>query len=112
LAVRKDGLDERTRSPTGWTSVEDYIVALARRRTERHKRERRRQTRMDPDDPRITLGTVPFLVMMAAFAVLVVAIATLAWPVHEQPPRKAVEHELGTAPPGWMEEAEEEMKNS
>ena len=110
--MKKDGLDERAGARSGWTSVEDYIVALARRRTERRKRERRRPTRMDPDDPRITLGTVPFLLMMAAFAVLFVAIAMLAWPVHEVPRKKPVAHELGTAPPGWLEEAEQEMKNS
>ena len=107
--MKKDGLDERARSRTGWTSVEDYFVALARRRTARHKREGRPRSRMDPDGPSPTLGTIPFVVMMVCFALLFVAIASLAWPIHEQPPKRAVEHELGTAAPGWMEEAEREM---
>ena len=107
--MKKDGLDEPTRADAGWTRVEDYIVALARRRTARHKREGRPRSRMDPAGPSPTLGTIPFLVMMAAFALLFVAIAMLAWPVHDQPKPRKAERELGTAPPGWLEEAEREM---
>jgi hypothetical protein len=111
-AVKKDGLDERTTTRSSWTSVDDYFVALARRRTARRKREGRPHSRMDGDGPTPTLGTVPFIVMMAAFALLVVAIASLAWPIHDEPrPRKA-EKELGTAPPGWLEEAEREMNEA
>jgi len=107
--VKKDGLDERTRSKGSWTGVENYLVALARRRTARHKREGRPHSRMDPDEPRNTVGTIPFIIMMGAFLLLFVAIASLAWPNHEeQKPRKA-EREIGTAPAGWMEEAEQEM---
>ncbi|HVH37350.1 MAG TPA: hypothetical protein VM757_02035 [Sphingomicrobium sp.] len=107
--VKKDGLDERTESRSGWTGVESYLVALARRRTARHRREGRPHSRMDGAGPTPTIGTVPFLIMMASFALLIIAIATLAWPVHEQPrPRKA-DPQLGTAAPGWMEEAEKEM---
>ena len=107
--MKKDGLDEPTRADAGWTRVEDYIVALARRRTARHKREGRPRGRMDGDGPTPTLGTVPFIVMMAAFALLIVAIAGLAWPIHEQPQRQRAEKELGTAAPGWLEDAEQEM---
>jgi hypothetical protein len=107
--VKKDGLDEPTAKTSGWTRVEDYIVALARRRTARHQREGRSIGRMDPKTQQPTLGTIPFLVMMAAFAVLFVAIAILAWPVHEQPRPPKAEREAGTAPPGWLENAEQEM---
>ena len=110
--MKKDGLDERTRSASGWTSVENYVVALARRRSARRRRETGKPPVTGPGDPHVTLGTMPFLAMMAALALLVVAIASLAWPVHEQPRQRAAEKELGTAPPGWMEEAEKEMNKS
>lgn len=106
--MKKDGLDEKTTAGHGWTGVESYLVALARRRTARHKREGRPRG-MDGESPQPTLGTVPFLVMMAAFALLFVAIATLAWPVHEQQKPRPAERESGTAPPGWLEDAEKEM---
>jgi hypothetical protein len=107
--VKKDGIDERTKSAGGWTGVENYVVALARRRTARHKREGRPGSRMDPDEPRNTVGTIPFLIMMGAFLLLFVAIASLAWPSREEPKPKEAEQELGTAPAGWLEEAEQEM---
>ena len=107
--MKKDGLNERTKSTDGWTGVENYLVALARRRTARHMREGRPSGRMDPDEPRNTVGTIPFIVMMAAFLLLFVAIASLAWPRHEEPRRQVEVHEVGTAPAGWLEEAEQEM---
>ena len=110
--MKKDGLDEPTRADAGWTRIEDYFVALARRRTARHKREGRPHGRMDGDGPTPTLGTIPFIVMMAAFALLFVAIASLAWPIHDQPRPRKGERELGTAPPGWLEEAEQEMNRA
>ena len=110
--MKKDGLDERTARTGGWTRVEDYIVALARRRTARHQREGRPIGRLDPEAPQPTLGAIPFLVMMAAFAVLIVGIAILAWPVHEQPKPTRSDREAGTAPPGWLENAEQEMNRS
>ena len=110
--MKKDGLDEPTRADAGWTRFEDYIVALARRRTARHKREGRPYGRMDCDGPAPTLGTIPFLVMMAAFALLAVAIAALAWPVHHEPKPRKAEKILGTAAPGWLEEAEREMNQA
>ena len=108
--MKKDGLDERTES-RGWTSVEGYLVALARRRTERHKREGRPPRRMDANVP-ATIGTIPFIVFMMALALLVVAIASLAWPSGEQPRPRPVTQEIGTAPPGWLQEAEKEMNQT
>ena len=110
--MKKDGLDERTRSRGGWTGVEDYLVALARRRTARHKREGRPRGRMDPDEPGKLVGTIPFIIMMAGFLLLFIAIASLAWPSHEKPEAKKAEREIGTAQPGWLEEAEREMNKS
>ncbi|HEX6218829.1 MAG TPA: hypothetical protein VFZ35_06105 [Sphingomicrobium sp.] len=110
--MKKDGLDERTTAGRGWTGVESYLVALARRRTARHKREGRPRGRMDGEGPQPTLGTIPFLVMMAAFALLFIAIATLAWPVHEKAKPREAEREIGTAQPGWLDEAEQEMNRN
>ena len=107
--MKKDGLDERTKPAGGWTGVENYLVALARRRTARHKREGRPGSRMDPDEPRNIVGTIPFIIMMGAFLLLFVAIASLAWPSHERSAAKKAEREIGTAPPGWLEKAEQEM---
>ena len=112
--MKKDGLDEKSRARDGgWTSVEHYFVALARRRTARHKREGRYGSgRMDVDGPTPTLGTIPFIVIMAAFALLVVAIASLAWPRHEQARPQQPPAEVGHAAPGWYERAEAEMKRA
>ena len=107
--MKKDGLDEKTGAKGGWTGVENYLVALARRRTARHKREGRPHARMDEDGPTPTLGTIPFIIIMVAFAVLVVAIASLAWPRHEEVKPKKPQGEVGYAPPGWFESAEKEM---
>ena len=107
--MKKDGLDERTRSGSGWTGVENYLVAFARRRTARHQREGHPHSRIDGAGPTPTVGTIPFIVMMASYVLLIIAIAALAWPVREQPKPRKAESQLGTAAPGWMEEAEKEM---
>jgi hypothetical protein len=49
---------------------------------------------------------------MAAFAVLVVAIASLAWPRHEEAKPRKPQAEVGYAAPGWFERAEEEMNRT
>ena len=104
--MKKDGLDERrTGGKTGWTRVDDYVVALARRRTARQQRESRRGGRFEMDVPRPTIGMVPFLIMMAAFALLAVAIAAMAWPRQHADRPKPTARVLGTAPPGWIDRA-------
>lgn len=109
VGVKKDGLDERTRSGSGWTGVENYLVALARRRTARHQREGRPHRRTDGAGPAPTMGALPFLVMMASFILLTIAIAALAWPVRDAAPPRKAEPQRGTAAPGWLEEAEKDM---
>ncbi len=58
------------------------------------------------------LSTLPFLALIAGLAVLSVAIAIAAWPVH--PPVaaqvKPAPRELGTAPRGWFQEAQKEFR--
>ncbi len=94
-----------------WTRPEDYFTAMARRRTERKKREPK-LSRTQPEAPRLLLSTLPFLALIAALAVLAVAIIITAWPGNHAPfkPRPAA-HQQGYAPKGWFEEAKREMRH-
>lgn len=92
-----------------WTRVDQYFAALARRRTARRARDKRRP-RSEPDDPRFSLSTLPFLVLFAALAVIATVIIVSAWPGAQPPPRaRPLAHELGWAPKGWYQEAGREM---
>lgn len=93
-----------------WTRVDQYFTALARRRTARRARDKI-GPRTEPDDPRFSLSTLPFLVLFAALAIIAVIIMISAWPGAQPPPRpKTVPpHEQGWAPKGWYQEAEKEM---
>jgi len=89
--------------PTGaWTRVEDYLGALARRRAARRRHEPGPRTQ--PEDPKLSLSTLPFLALLIALAVLTVGIAVAAWPGRShEPPRAEPAREIGTAPPGWLD---------
>jgi hypothetical protein len=92
-----------------WTRADDYIGALARRRTARRSRDGGPRTQ--PEAPRLLLSTIPFLALIAALAILAVAIMVVAWPgVQPQQTRRAVEREQGVAPKGWFQEAEKEFR--
>ena len=92
-----------------WTRPEDYLGALARRRTARKGREPKSRT--EPETPRLLLSTLPFLALLVAMAVLTVAIVVIAWPGSQPQPRpKLVQHEDGVAPKGWFQEAEKEFR--
>jgi hypothetical protein len=94
-----------------WTRMDDYLGAMARRRTARQSREPRR-VRTQPEAPRLLLSTIPFLALMGALAILAVAIMVLAWP-GAQPQlaqQRPVLHEQGVAPKGWLQEAEKEFQ--
>ena len=93
-----------------WTRADDYLSALARRRTARRKREGD-QARTQPETPRLLLSTVPFLALIAALAILGVAIMITAWPgSHPQATHPPEQRELGVAPKGWFQEAEKEFR--
>ena len=93
-----------------WTRADDYVGAMARRRSERKKREPR-LIRTQPEAPRLLLSTLPFLALMAALAVLTVGIAIAAWPGNQpHPAAQPVVHEQGVAAKGWLQEAEREMR--
>jgi hypothetical protein len=92
-----------------WTRPEDYVVALARLRSARQRHQV--QPRSEPEEPRAMLGTVPFLVLTAALAMLALAIIASAWPGHEPPQAKpAAASEQGRAPPDWFDKAKRELR--
>ena len=61
-----------------WTGPTVYFEALARRRTERRRREP--LVRTQPKSPRLLLSTLPFIALIAALGLLAVAIMITAWP--------------------------------
>ncbi|WP_156029710.1 hypothetical protein [Sphingomonas sp. URHD0057] len=96
-----------------WTNSDDYVAALARKRTARRGRGRGREAsrRTQPESPRFGLSTLPYLALIAGLAVLTVAIAVAAFP-GSQPEHKAPQlppHEQGTAVKGWLQEAQREF---
>ncbi len=93
-----------------WTRAEDYLSALARRRTARRGRDDARP-RTQPEAPRLLLSTVPFLALIAMLGVLAVAIMIAAFPGAAPQPAsiQLAQHEQGVAAKGWFQEAEREM---
>lgn len=99
-----------TESPEGkWTHPEDYLRAMAQKRT--FRRSRRRDARSEPDSPRLLLSTVPFLALLILLGVLAVAIMVIAFP-GSQPLQKTpqlVQREQGVAAKGWFQEAQRDF---
>src|SRR3982750_1318510 len=98
--------DKRLASPRsghGWTRVDDYIAALARQRTAR--RTHRERPRTEPESPRFSLSTLPFLALIGALLLLSIAIFAIAWPGNQpQPKRKQLaQNERGYAAKGWFQ---------
>jgi hypothetical protein len=92
-----------------WTNSDDYVAALARRRTARRGREPKRRTQ--PENPLFGLSTLPYLALFAGLAVLTVGIAIAAFP-GSQPEHKAPQpavHEKGFAPRGWLQGAQRQF---
>ena len=101
--------DEVTESPAGrWTRVEDYVGAMARKRT--FRRGQKPGERTLPESPRLLLSTLPFIAVIAMLAVLAAGIMVAAFPL-TQPQVKPtqVEREQGVAPKGWFQEAQREF---
>lgn len=92
-----------------WTRIDEYLGALARRRTAR--RSRQPPMRTQPEAPRLLLSTLPFAALLSILAVLAVAFAIAAWPGRpDAEPLPPPPSELGTAPRGWLDEAKKEMR--
>lgn len=95
--------------PRRWVRADDYLESLARRRTERRKREWTARTQ--PESPRLLLSTIPFLALIAAIAILGVAIMITAWPGSQpHPAAQPLPHERGVAQKGWFQEAEKDFR--
>ena len=91
-----------------WTRAEEYVGALARKRS--FRRAHRPRERSQPEAPRMMLSTLPFLALLVLLGVLSVAIMVLAFPGNQPQPRpRPVVQEQGVAQPGWFQEAQKEM---
>jgi len=97
-------------SPTGkWTHADDYVAAMARRRTARKERELHRRTQ--PESPRFGLSTLPYIALLAALLVLTGAIALIAFPGAQPLPKRPqmAAREPGVAQKGWLDTAQREF---
>lgn len=105
--MKREGLTE---SPPGrWTRPEDYLGALARKRSFRQRW--RRSEGGEAEFSRLMLSTVPFVALLSLLGVLAVAIMVTAFP-GSQPLVKAPElppREQGVAQKGWFQEAQREF---
>jgi hypothetical protein len=97
-------------SATGkWTHADDYVAALARKRTARHQREPKTRPTQG-GSPRFWLSTLPYLALIGALAVLTIAIAIAAFPGTQPLTRVQVAaQQAGVAEKGWLENAEREF---
>lgn len=91
-----------------WTSADDYVAAMARRLAARRGRIARR--RSEPEAPRFSLSTLPFVMLLGGLAILAVAIMMAAFPGF-QPQHKVADtvREQGVAPRGWFQEAQRDF---
>ena len=88
-----------------WTRLDDYLdlTRLWGRSGERRRR-RRLKPRTEPSAPRLlSLGMLPFVLLMAAMAVLAFLVILAAVPGKQYPERPPPAPEKGTAPPGWID---------
>jgi hypothetical protein len=90
-----------------WARPEAYFEALARRRTERRKREPRPQSQHLPRPP---IGALPFVALMCALGVLAIGIMVTAWPGQPKRHPPPQQREQGIAPKGWFQKAEREFR--
>lgn len=105
--MKREGLTE---SPAGrWTRPEDYLGALAHKRSFRQRW--RRRERGEAEASRLLLSTVPFAALLSLLGILAVAIMVTAFP-GSQPVVKAApppQQEQGVAQKGWFQKAEREF---
>ena len=94
-----------------WTRPDEYIGALARRRTARRSRGDRVRPRTQPEAPRFLLSTLPFLILFGALLLIAVGMMITAWPGGTSQPKKTevASREIGKAERGWFQEAKREF---
>ena len=101
--------DKRLAKPHGWTRPDDYVAALARKRTARKARDPNPKNQHEAS--RFPVSMLPFVALMVVFAVLVIATIMIAFP-GSQPefkPKPVDQRQQGYAPKGWLKEAEKEF---
>jgi len=89
-----------------WTRIEDYYRPLQQRSAQRLTRFK---PRTQPERPALLLTTLPFVALLGAMILLTAAIVVIAWPPSQPQiaaPVPAAVPELGTAPKGWLQEAQ------
>ena len=92
-----------------WTRIDEYVVSLARLRSARRASSPRQRTQ--PEDPRFSLSTLPFLLLMTALGLIALALFLVAWPGARPEPQPRVEAaEQGVAKRGWLEDAERDFR--
>jgi hypothetical protein len=87
-----------------WTRLAEYLDLgrLWRRAGRRHRR--RMSPRTEPSAPGLfSLGMLPFVLLLAALALLSILVIVTSVPGQGSPERRAAPPELGTAPPGWLD---------
>src|SRR3954468_3407763 len=91
-----------------WTQPDDYVAALARKRTARKSRDPNPKNQHEAS--RFPVHMLPFVALMIVLAVLVIATILTAFPGSqpELKPNQTASHEQGYAPRGWLKEAEKE----
>ncbi len=105
--MKRDGVTE---SPAGkWTHAEDYLGAMARKRSSRWARHGGERT--EPESPRLFLSFVPFVALLGLLAILAIAIMIAAFPGAQpvETPRQPPPKELGVAAKGWFQEAQKDF---
>lgn len=105
--MKRQGLTE---SRTGrWTRPDDYLEAMAFKRT--FRKGRRGTDRTEPESPRLFLSTLPFLALLALLGVLAIGIMIVAFPgTQPQPkPPEPAQKVPGVAAKGWFQEAEKDF---
>ena len=97
----------RPRSGSDWTQPDDYVAALARKRTARKSRDPNPKNQHEAS--RFPVHMLPFVALMIVLAVLVIATILTAFSGPEPKAKQLASHEQGYAPKGWMNEAEKEF---
>ena len=105
--MKRQGVTELPESK--WTRPEDYLGAMALKRT--FRRGRRMRDRTEPESPQLLLSTIPFLALICLLGVLAVAIMFIALPGSQPQPKAApvAQKEIGVAPKGWFQKAQREF---
>jgi hypothetical protein len=92
-----------------WTRIEDYYRPLQRRSVHRLTP---LKPRTQPERPAFLLTTLPFVALLGAMILLTAVIVVIAWPPSQPQlaaPVPVKVPELGTAPKGWLQEAQKQF---